>query len=388
MADRTGAGDAAADAAAAAYAAGAPLSELARQLMRREEVLEMEAPGWLADQVACASRGWGVAADVGAAWMFAAGIQRLLAAERTDRLRWLTEKLCLNFAAADGSEDRRRVRADTPGGGLRVALALLATRTGAARQDVAAVGLAWGALRLHDTSDNHDCAAVVRSRGAATGADAPAEDSARVCPHAAAVQAAVALQPAALALLDPTQTVAVSLPGWVDDWLVCIAGRWQGPACGGGGVAARGGRRLAVHARSSARHCLAQRPDPLGDPHRRRGGAAAANGEPRRDAANAAGAAGVKLRRRPRRHRRARRRGWGQDLAERPRLLLRPAPHPRQPIGPQPTMSHPLPWCSAGCCYLDGSSGSHTARRPLCARAPREIRCTEPTRAKALLMVP
>ena len=229
MADRTGAGDAAADAAAAAYAAGVPLSELARQLMRREEVLEMEAPGWLADQVACASRGWGVAADVGAAWMFAAGTQRLLAAERTDRLRWLTEKLCLNFAAADGSEDRRRVRADTPGGGLRVALALLAMRTGAARQDVAAVGLAWGALRLHDTSDNHDCAAVVRGRGAATGADAPAEDSARVCPHAAAVQAAVALQPSALALLDPTQTVAVSLPGWVDDWLVCIAGRWQAP---------------------------------------------------------------------------------------------------------------------------------------------------------------
>ena len=65
MAGDTGVGDV----VAAADAVGAPLSELARLLMRHERVLEVAVPGWLADQVACASRSWGVPVGVGAAWL-------------------------------------------------------------------------------------------------------------------------------------------------------------------------------------------------------------------------------------------------------------------------------------------------------------------------------
>ena len=174
-------------------------------------------------------------------------------------------RLCLDFAAVDGSEDRRRVRADTPGGGLRVALALLATRTGAARQDVAAVGMAWGGAQAarHQRQPRLRRSRPQPRRHVAS-AEEPAEDSARVCPHAAAVQAAVALQPSALALLDPTQTVCGVAAGMGGRLAGVHRATLAGPACGGGGVAARGGRRLAAHARNSPRHRLAQRPRPAG----------------------------------------------------------------------------------------------------------------------------
>lgn len=212
---------------AAAAAAGAPLSEPARLLMRHEETLEIDAPRWLADRAVCASRGWGVATGVGAAWLLAEGTQRLLTAERADR--HLTDRLCAGLAGGDGHKNRRKVRVHTPRGTLRVALGLLAMRTGTGRQDIATIALAWGALRLHSTRDGHDCAPVAPS-GTPAQAATPATDPAPVCPHTAAVQTAIPLTPQALALLAPNQTVPMSLPAWLDDWLECIARRWHTPA--------------------------------------------------------------------------------------------------------------------------------------------------------------
>ena len=50
-------------------------------------------------------------------------------------------------------------------------------------------------------------------------------DGAVLGAHEAAVLAGVPLEP--LALLSPRRIVVVSLPGFVEDWLVCIARRWH-----------------------------------------------------------------------------------------------------------------------------------------------------------------
>ena len=292
------------DSAAAADAAGAPLSQLARLLMRHETTLKLDAPRWLADRAVCASRGWSVATGVGAAWLLAEGTQRLLAAERTDRR--LTDRLCAGLAGGDGHKNRRTLRAETPGGGLRVALGLLAMRTGASRQDIAVVALAWGALRLHPISDGHDCAAAAPS-GTAAQVATPAADRAPVCPHTAAVHGRGAA--------DTTDAGAVRSEPDRSDVAARVARRLAGmhrralahPAIDGGRVAARGRRRPPAHTRSPPRYRLAERLDPLGDPHQRHHRTAATHRESQRIAESIAWAVGVMLRRHPNRHRRNRR---------------------------------------------------------------------------------
>ena len=210
---------------AAADAVGAPLSELSRLLMQHEPTMTVTVPGWVADRVACAARLWGVCVPVAGAWLLAEGTSRLVRAADADRLDLLTENIpALNITDPDSSDDCRQMQVPTPGTELFVALGWLAKLAKAHIRHVAAVGVAWGVARLHHTEDGHDCST-------ATSADIeprpePA-DGAALGAYEAGVLAGVPLEQLALSLLAPKQILAVALPAFVDDWLVCIARRWQ-----------------------------------------------------------------------------------------------------------------------------------------------------------------
>ena len=214
------------DAVGAADAVGAPLSELSRILMRHEPALEVTVPGWVADEVACRARRWGVAAEVAGAWLLAVGVAQLVHAADADLLDGLVEKIPgLDITADDDSADCRLV-VQTPGAELFVALDRLANLTGAETRHVAAVAVLWGAERLHDTDDHHVCAAGGDDDDAA-GAETSGGDHQALDAHEAAVLAEAPIEALALGLLAPKQFLAVSLPTFAEDWLGCIARRWR-----------------------------------------------------------------------------------------------------------------------------------------------------------------
>ena len=215
----------------AAEAVGAPLSELSRLLMRHEPAMDVTVPVCVADGVVCAARGWGVAEPVAGAWLLADGLSRLVQAADAGLLDRLTEQVPgLDITSFDNDNDNGddlpRLRVQIPGPELCVALDRIARLAHAQKQDVAAVAVAWGLARLHDTEDGHDCNG---SHGvdASAGAEQLVAAAGAVDAHEAAVLSEVPLEPLALALLAPKQVLAVSLPGFVDDWVVCIARRWQ-----------------------------------------------------------------------------------------------------------------------------------------------------------------
>ena len=211
----------------AADAAGAPLSELARESMRHKPVMEVTVPGWLAERVGCVGRWWGVSEAIAAAWMLAEGFSRLLAIEESDPLDWRSEGIPrMDYRGPDGVEDSRELRVQVPGADLRVALGLLATRFSAKAPDVVVLGLVWGVTRLHGLNDRHDCAAM--DGGSTTvGAELSAGRRVGLNAQEAAVLAEVPLAAAALPMLAPKQIIALALPAHVDDWLLCIADPWQ-----------------------------------------------------------------------------------------------------------------------------------------------------------------
>ena len=207
------------DALEVAETVGAPLSELSRLLMRHEPAMEVTVPSWVADQLSCAARGWQVTESVAGAWLLADGAPRLVQASDGDLLSRLTDKIPGLDIKDPDSDDCRRLRVQTPGAEIHVALSQVAKLAEAEKQDVAAVSVTWGVCRLHDTQDGHDCSAAASSSTAGNGDEVDA--------HGAAVLLEVPLEPFALALLAPTQILAVSLPAFVDDWLLCHARRWQ-----------------------------------------------------------------------------------------------------------------------------------------------------------------
>ena len=205
----------------AADAAGAPLSGLARVLMHHEASLDVTVPGWALDGVACAARCWDVTVEVAAAWLLAEGTSRLIATAEADRLDVLTDKMPGLAISPEDAQECRQLRVQTPGAELLVALGWLSKPVGARVRDVAAVGLVWGLTNLHDTSDGHDCAAAADTETAnqhAAGA---------VNAHEAAVLAEAPIGLLALSMLAPRQVIDVALPEFVDDWVVCIASRWN-----------------------------------------------------------------------------------------------------------------------------------------------------------------
>lgn len=211
----------------AADAVGAPLSELARILTHHEPALEVAVPGWVAEEVSCCARRWGVAAGVAGAWLLAEGVARLVHAADAGLLDGLVEKVPgLDVTAADDSGDCRLV-VQTPGAEFHVALDRLVGLAGAESRHVAAMAVVLGASRLHDTDDDdHVCAASVGSGGIAA-AETPSGDNAMLDAHEAAVLAEAPIEALALGLLAPKQFLAVSLPVFAEDWLGCIARRWR-----------------------------------------------------------------------------------------------------------------------------------------------------------------
>ena len=208
-----------------ADAAGAPLSKLARLLMRHEESLDVTVPGWAVNSLACAARRWDVCVEVAAAWLLAEGTTRLLATAEADRLDLLTDKMPGLAINPEDEQDCRQLRVPTPGPELLVALGWVSKLADAHLRDVAAVGLVWGLARLHDTHDGHDCTS-------ATTADTDAANpygngDGAINAHDAAVLSEAPIGTQALSLLSPKVTIVVALPEFVDDWLVCIAERWN-----------------------------------------------------------------------------------------------------------------------------------------------------------------
>ena len=214
----------------AADTVGAPLSEFARLAMRHEPAIDVAVPGDLADQLACAGRRWDVPTGVAAAWLLAEGTARLLAAEETDPLDWRHTGLPhLDFAGPDGVDYSVDLQVDIPSAEMWVALRRLAKSFDTDPQDIARIGLVWGLARLHDKDDSHNCA-THRSANTTGESRPPLGDSGGLNPQEAAVLAEVPLQPLALMLLAPKQVLALSLPEFTDDWLLCIARRWRTPA--------------------------------------------------------------------------------------------------------------------------------------------------------------
>ena len=203
----------------AADAAGAPLSGLARVLMHHEASLDVTVPCWAADRVVCAAQRWHVTAEVAAAWLLAEGAAGLIAAAEAGRLDALTDKLPGLAINPEDERDRRQLEVQTPGPELWVALGRISKLAGARLRDVAAVALVWGLTRLHDTRDGHDCAAAAADRHAG-GDDA-------VNAHDAAVLAEAPIGMLALSMLAPNVIIDAALPEFVDDWLACIAGRFD-----------------------------------------------------------------------------------------------------------------------------------------------------------------
>ena len=209
----------------AADAAGAPLSGLARVLMRHEESLDVTVPGWAADSVVCAAQRWDVCVEVAAAWLLAEGTTRLLATAEADRLDLLTDKMPGLAINPEDEQDCQQLRVPTPGPGLWVALGWVSKLADAHLRDVAAVGLVWGLGRLHDIHDGHDCTAATTADTDAANSNGSGDGA--VNAHDAAVLAEAPIGRQALSLLSPKVTVVVALPEFVDDWLVCIADRWN-----------------------------------------------------------------------------------------------------------------------------------------------------------------
>ena len=216
------------DAVEAADAAGAPLSELARLLMHHEPALEVTVPDWVADEVvACCARRWAVTTGVAGAWMLAEGVSRLVHAADADLLDGLVEKVPgLDVTAADDTGSCRQLRVPTPGAELYVALGRLAGLAATESRHVATTAVVWGAERLHDTDDDHSCAASVGSGGDTAEAETPGGDHQALDAHDAAVLAEVPLDALALGLLAPKQHLAVTVPPFAEDWLRCLARRW------------------------------------------------------------------------------------------------------------------------------------------------------------------
>lgn len=208
----------------AADAAGAPLSGLARVLMHHEESLDVTIPGWAVDSVVCAAQRWDVIVEVAAAWLLAEGTTRLLATAEADRLDLLTDKMPGLAINPEDEQDCQQLRVPTPGPELLVALGWVSKLADAHLRDVAAVGLVWGLARLHDTHDGHDCTTATADTQATHPNDS--EDGA-INAHEAAVLTEAPIGTRALSLLSPKVTVEVALPEFVDDWLVCIADRWN-----------------------------------------------------------------------------------------------------------------------------------------------------------------
>ena len=210
----------------AADVAGASLSELSRILMRHEPALEVTVPDWVAEAVACCARRWDVTEGVAGAWLLAEGVARLVHAAEADLLGGLVEKVPgLDVTAADDAEDCRLLVVQTPGAELYVALDRLAGLAGTESRHVAAVAVVWGASRLHDTDDDHTCGAG--SGGDIAETETPGGDRQALDAHERAVLAEVPLEGLALGLLAPKQFLAVSLPAFAEDWLRCIARRWD-----------------------------------------------------------------------------------------------------------------------------------------------------------------
>ena len=205
----------------AADTAGAPLSGLARVLMHHEESLDVTMPRWVADRVVCAAQRWDVTVAVAAAWLLAEGTARLIATAEADRLDLLTNKMPGLAINPEDAQDCRQLRVPTPGAELLVALGWLSKIADARLRDVAAVGLVWGLTRLHDTDDGHDCTTADDIEAAYRHA------ASVVNPHEAAVLAEAPIGLLALSMLAPNQIFDIALPEFVDDWLVCIAGRWN-----------------------------------------------------------------------------------------------------------------------------------------------------------------
>ena len=188
--------------------------------------MDVTVPVWVAEGVVCAARGWGVAPSVAGAWLLADGVSRLVQAADANLLDRLTDEVPgFDITDPDSIEGCRQLQVQTPGPELFVALGQIAQLADTDQHDVAAVAVAWGVVRLHDSEDGHDCCG-------SAGVDANAEaeqlvSAGTVDAHEAAVLSDVPLEPLALALLAPKQFLAVPLPAFVDDWLVCIARRWQ-----------------------------------------------------------------------------------------------------------------------------------------------------------------
>ena len=144
-----------------AAAAGAPLSELSRLLMHHEPTMTVTVPDWVADRVICAALIWGVCVPVAGACLLAEGTSRLVQAAEADRLGFLTETIPgLDITNPDSAQDCQQMQVQTPGAEPSVAVGWLATLAKADKQDVAAVGVAWGLARLHHTEDGHDCSSI------------------------------------------------------------------------------------------------------------------------------------------------------------------------------------------------------------------------------------
>ena len=70
-----------------ALAGGAPRSRL---VMHHEPTMDVAVSGWVADQVACAARGWGVAVSVAGVVQLAEGTAQVVATAEADRFDWLS----------------------------------------------------------------------------------------------------------------------------------------------------------------------------------------------------------------------------------------------------------------------------------------------------------
>ena len=204
----------------AAEAAGVPLSEFGRLLMRHRPTLDVMVPGWMVAPVACVGRRWDVPTEIAAAWLLAEGTAMMLVAEESDRVDWRAAGVPrLSFAGPDGADDSRPLLAQTDGPEQHNALRVLAATTGGDPDDLARVALAWGVVRLHHKyhDDEHTCPDDV----------SPGQPNFPLDTHEAAAVTGAPLEPLALALLSPKQIMTLALPAWVDSRLICIARRWN-----------------------------------------------------------------------------------------------------------------------------------------------------------------
>ena len=310
---------------AAADAAGAPLSELSRLLMHHEPAMTVTVPDWVADRVICAALIWGVTEPVAGAWLLAEGTSRLVRAAEADRLDFLTDKIPgLDITNPDSAPHCRQLHVQAPGAGdcsLRwdgwpswPKLTCATSPRSASRGD-------WPGCITPKTDTT---AATSRLRASSPDPNQPMvlrwARTRRRC------SLRCSLEQLALSLLAPKQILAVALPAFVDDWLVCIARRWQSTesttavwllAEGAGYLYALEDKGDTDWRTGPNRWVIPEGPT----------GPSAADRDARRVAADHRGLAGISPRRRPDRHRHPRGRCRCEDVARRSRLRLRPSPH-------------------------------------------------------------